>query len=127
MHWESLQELLITMSSKGLTFHFIGVTEVFKIQDVLHYKINIYHNLLFNMRLDTDDGHRGVDLYISDTFITYLAIFIPYVFESIFFELQTTKCKPIIMGVIYRPHFHPRAGPDFFYKDNIRYPGPNIK
>ena len=84
-HRDTLQELLLNISSKGLTFDFIGLTEVFKIQDVLHYNINGYHNLLFNTRLDTDDGHGGVGLYISETF-TYsmredLSIFIPHVFE----------------------------------------------
>ena len=47
-HWDSFQELLFNMSSNGLILDFIGITEVFKIQDVLHYKINGYHNLLFN-------------------------------------------------------------------------------
>ncbi len=88
-HRDTLQELLLTMSSNGLTLDFICLSEVFKIQDVLHYKINGYHNLLFNTRLDTDDGHGGVGLYISETF-TYskredLSIFIPHVFESICF------------------------------------------
>ena len=47
--WDSLQELLLSMSSNGLTFDFIDLTaEVFEIQDVLHYKINGYYNLLFN-------------------------------------------------------------------------------
>ena len=91
-HWETLQELLLTMSSNRLTLDFIDLTEVFKIQDVLHYKIDGYHNLLFDTRLDADDGHRGVGLYISETF-TYskredLSIFIPHVLESIYFELQ---------------------------------------
>ena len=104
---------------------------IFKIQDILHYKINGYHNLLFNTRLDADDGHGGVGLYISETF-TYskredLSIFIPHVFESIFFELQAAKRKPIIVGVIYRPNSHPRAELDFFYKDSIIYSGQNIK
>ena len=67
-HWDTLQDLLLTMSSNGLTLDFIGLTEIFKIQDVLHYKINGYHNLLFNTRLDADDGHGGVGLYISETF-----------------------------------------------------------
>ena len=88
-HWDTLQESLLTMSSTGLTLDFIGLTKVFKIQDVLHYQINGYHNLLFNTRLDTDDGHGGVGLYISETF-TYskredLSLFIHHVFESIFF------------------------------------------
>ena len=38
-----------------------------------------------------------------------LSIFITHVFESIFFEVQTNKCNPIIVGVIYRPNSHPRA------------------
>ena len=130
-HWDTLQELLLTMSSNGLTLDFIGLTEIFKIQDVLHYKINGYHNLLFNTRLDADDGHGGIGLYISETF-TYskredLSIFIPHVFESIFFELQAAKRKPIIVGVIYRPNSHPRADLDFFYKDSIIYSEQNIK
>ena len=33
-HWDTLQELLLTMSSNGLTLDFIGLTENFKIQDV---------------------------------------------------------------------------------------------
>ena len=71
----------------------------------------------------------GVGLYISDTFTyskrEYLSIFIPHVFESIFFKLQTTRCKPIIVGATYRPYFHPRADFDFFY--SITRPGQNIK
>ena len=80
------------MSSNGLILDFIGITEVFKIQDVLRYKINGYHNLLFNTRPDIDDGLGGVGLYISETF-TYsmrvdLSIFIPHVFESIFLKFK---------------------------------------
>ena len=77
------------MSSNGLTFDFIAPAEVFKIQEVLHDKINCYHNLLSNTRLDTDDGHGEVGLYISDTF-TYtkggdISIFSTHLFGSIFF------------------------------------------
>ena len=64
------------MLSNGLTFDFIGLIGIFKIQYVLHYTINGYQNVLFNTRLYTEDSHGGVGL------------FIPYVFESIFFELQ---------------------------------------
>ena len=39
----------------------------------------------------------------------YLSIFIPHVFESIFFGVQTNKCKPIIVSVIYHANSHPRA------------------
>ena len=60
--WDILQELFLIMSSNGLTLECIGLTEVFKIQDVLHYKINGYHNLLFSTRLDADDGHGEVGL-----------------------------------------------------------------
>ena len=77
------------MSSNGITPDLIGLTEVFKIQDILQYNINGYHNLLFNTSLNTDDRHGGVGLYINET-LTYLkredlSIFIPNVFESIFF------------------------------------------
>ena len=57
-----LQEVLINVSSNSLTVDFICFT------DVLHHKINSYHNLLYNTRLDSDDGHGGVGLYISGTF-----------------------------------------------------------
>ena len=56
-HWDTLQKLLLTMSSYGLTLYFIGLIEVFKIQYVLHYTINGYHNSLFNARLYAADGH----------------------------------------------------------------------
>ena len=36
------------------------------------------------------------------------------VISSMFFELQTTKRKPIIVGVIYRINSHPRADLDCF-------------
>ena len=70
-HWDTLQKLRLTMSSNCLTIDFIGLTEVFKIQDVLHDKINGYHNLLSEA-------------------ITYskredLSIFIRHVFELILF------------------------------------------
>ena len=57
--------------------------------DDVNYKLNGYHDLQFNTRPDTDDGLGGVALYIKDN-LTYvkrddLSIFIPHVFESIFF------------------------------------------
>ena len=64
-HWAYLQECLLNVLSNGLNFDFIGLIEVFKIQDVAHYKINGYHNLLFNAKLDAYNGHAGVGLYIS--------------------------------------------------------------
>ena len=55
---------------------------------------------------------------INDSF-TYtkredLSIFIPHVFQSIYFEVQNNKNKPIILGVIYRPNSAPRADIDMF-------------
>ena len=68
------------MSSNGLILDFTGITE-----DGKCYKINGYHNLLFNTRPDRD-GHAGVGLYISDEFTysmhEYLSIFIPHVFVN---------------------------------------------
>ena len=62
------------MSSNGLTLDLITLTEVFKIQDVLQYNINVYHSLLFNTILDTDDRHGGVGLYINETFTSNVKI-----------------------------------------------------
>ena len=50
----------------------------------------------------------------------YLSIFIPHVFESIFFEVQTNKCKRIIVGVIYHPNSHPCANL-YLFKSTILY------
>ena len=88
-HWDPLQELFLSMSTTKFQFDFIGLTEVFTICDDVNYKLNGYHDLQFNTRPDTDDGHGGVALYIKDN-LTYvkrddLSIFIPHVFESIFF------------------------------------------
>ena len=77
------------MSTNKFQFDLIGLTEVLKICDDVNYKLNGYHDLQFNTRPDTDDGHGGVALYIKDN-LTYvkrddLSIFILHVFESIFF------------------------------------------
>ena len=77
-YWYSFQVLLFNMSSNGLILDFIGITEIFLIQDVLRYKINVYHNLLFNTRPDISDK------FIYSMYEDFL-IFIPHVFESIFF------------------------------------------
>ena len=89
----------------------IALIEIFRILDSQQYNINGYHSLLFNTRLQNDDGHGGVGNYISFTYTKRedLSIFIPHVFESIFFEVQNNKNKPIIVGVVYRPNSAPRA------------------
>ena len=58
------------MSSNGLTLDFIGIT-VCLIQDVLRYKINGYHNLLFNTRVDTDMMAMVELCYISVITLPY--------------------------------------------------------
>ena len=50
------------MSTTKFQFDFIGLTEVFKMFDHVNYKLNGYHDLQFNTRPDTDDGHGGVGL-----------------------------------------------------------------
>ena len=62
----------------------IALTEIFRIRDSQQYNINGYHSLLFNTRLQNDDGHGGVGIYINDSF-TYtkredLSTFFPHVF-----------------------------------------------
>ena len=93
-HWDPLQELLLSMSTTKFQFDFIGLTEIC---DDVNYKLNGYHDLQFNTRPDTDDGNGGVALYIKDN-LTYvkrddLSIFIPHVFESIFFLISCNSKK----------------------------------
>ena len=108
-----MQNLFCNLSSDDLKFDIIGLTEIFRIRDYQQYSINGYHSLLFNTRLQNDDGLGGVGIYINENF-TYtkredLSIFIPHVFESIFLEVQDNQNKPIIVGVVYRPNSAPRA------------------
>jgi len=52
--------LLNFLKCQTLKYIFTNVLhqlQIKKIQDLLHYKINSYHNLLFNTRLDRD--HRN--------------------------------------------------------------------
>ena len=83
-HWDSVQELFCNLSSGNLKLDMIALTEIFTIRDSQQYNRNGYHSLLFNTRLQNDDGHGGVGIYISDRF-TYtkredLSIFIPRLF-----------------------------------------------
>ena len=43
----------------------------------------------------------------------------PYDFESIFFEVQYNQNKPIILGVVFRPNYVPRADVDMFISNII--------
>ena len=63
-HWDSVQELFCNLSSGGLKLDMIALTEIFRIRDSQQYNINGYHSLLFNTRLQNDDGHGGVGIYI---------------------------------------------------------------
>ena len=99
-------------------FDFIGITEVFEIRDHFNYTLNGYHRLQYNTRPNNDDGHGGVALFIKEHYTfsirEELSIFIPHVIETIFVEVQNKSNKPIIIGVIYRPNFPPRANLDVF-------------
>ena len=103
-NWDSVQELFCNLSSGGLKLDMIALTEIFRIRDSQQYNINGYLILLFNTRLQNDDGH----IYINESF-TYtkredLSIFIPRLFESKFQKtVQNNKNKHILVGVVYRP------------------------
>ena len=117
-HWDHLQELLLNMNKTNFLFDLIGLTEVFHIRDDISYNLTGYHSLQYSTRSDADDGRGGIALYIKDD-LTYskrgdLSIFIPHVFESIFFEIKRNLNKPVIVGVIYRPNTQPRANFDLF-------------
>ena len=78
-HWDSLQELFCNLSSDGLKLDIIGLTEIFRIRDSQQYNTNGYHSLLFNTRLQNDDGHGGVGIYIlTKTLHTLNAKISPY-------------------------------------------------
>ena len=59
-HWDSVQELFCNLG--GLKFDMITLTEIFRIRNSQQYNINGYHSLLFNTRLQNDDGHGGVGI-----------------------------------------------------------------
>ena len=97
---------------------FIGLTEVFQIEQDQHFTLNGYHQLEYNTRPSLDDAHGGVALFINEN-LNYikrddLSIFIPHEMETIFVEIQYKRSKPIIVGVIYRPNTLPRADLDMF-------------
>ena len=94
-NWESLNELFYSVTNSRFQFDFLGLTEIFKIHDNFIYSINGYHDIEFNTRHDSDDGHGGVGLYIKST-VSYsrrddLSIFIPNVIESIFIEAKLNE------------------------------------
>ena len=49
--------LLLNISSNGQTFDFTGLTEGFKIQDVLRYRIKVITIYYSTQRLYIDDDH----------------------------------------------------------------------
>ena len=117
-HWDALNDLLYTMCVHNFLLDFIGLTEVFHIENDQHFTLKGYHQLEFNTRPSSDDAHGGVALFINDK-LNYirrddLSIFIPHVMETLFVEIQYKHSKPIIVGVIYRPNTLPRADLDLF-------------
>ena len=117
-HWDALNDLLYTMCFHNFLLDFIGLTEVFHIENDQHFTLKGYHQLEFNTRPSSDDAHGGVALFIHEK-LNYirrddLSIFIPHVMETLFVEIQYKHSKPIIVGVIYRPNTLPRADLDLF-------------
>ena len=94
-NWESLNELFYNVTNSPFQFDFLGLTEIFKIHDHFNYSINGYHDIEFNTRHHSDDGHGGVGLYVKST-VSYsrrddLSIFITHVLESIFVEAKLNE------------------------------------
>lgn len=117
-HWDSFRQTLCELGSTTFSFDFIGLTETFRIDDVSPYHLDGYHPLEHSPRPEGDDNRGGIGLYIKDKFSfrrrSDISVFIPHVFESIFYEINLTQAKPLILGVIYRPNTLPRADFDIF-------------
>ena len=91
-HWDALKDLLYTMCVNHFLMDFIGLTEVFQIEQDQQFTLNGYHQLEYNTRPSLDDAHGGVALFINEN-LNYikrddLSIFIPHVMETIFVEIQ---------------------------------------
>ena len=99
-HWGVLPEVFCNLSSDCHKLDIIDLTEIFRIRDSQQYNINWYQCLLFNTRMQNDDGHGGVDMphgLLTKTLHTLnakISITFPLVFESMFYEVQDNINKP---------------------------------
>ena len=118
-NWDGFHSLISTLHSPHFKFDIIGITELFKIPENMEYKLDGYHKLQFKSREIADSDRGGVGLFINETFEYEprkdLSVFIPHVFESLFFEIKPhVKSKPLLIGIIYRPNTAPLADLDVF-------------
>ena len=113
-NWSSFNDLLNNIDNH---FHFIGVSECFKIHNDPKIKIPGYHEVLCKNRNDSSRG--GVALFVSERYDFKsrddLSVFIPHVFESLFVEIILPGRKNELIGVIYRPNTQPMADLDIFH------------
>ena len=115
-HWEGFKDLISELHSEQFTFDVIGISEAFQCENDTRLKLPGYQNFISRCR---EQGNRGgVGLFIKDSINykirEYISVFIPYVFESLFIEIESHLNKNIIIGVIYRPNSAPRARIDIF-------------
>ena len=98
-HWEGFKDLISELHSEQLTFDVIGISEAFQCENDTRLKLSGYQNFISRCR---EQGNRGgVGLFIKDS-INYkiredISVFIPYVFESLFIEIESHLNKNIII------------------------------
>ena len=120
-HWHEIKDLIACMSSSEFSFDIIGFSEIFRPKSGIAYSLEGYHELLTNIREETDDGRGGVGIFIKDKYTfnirTDLSVFLPHVLESLFVELVIPKRKNIIIGCLYRQNTPPLADVDTFVQN----------
>lgn len=117
-HWNEVYSLIANLSSETFSFDCIGLCEIFNLKSTMPYKLEGYHKMESHTRDGNDDGRGGVGLFIKEE-ISYnprddISVFIPHIIETLFVELESTKPKGTIVGVIYRPNTYPKADIDVF-------------
>ena len=119
-NWSGLKNLIAEMSSDNFSFSVIGLSEIFKVENELDFKLEGYHKFRCKQRPKDDDGRGGVGFFIKND-LKYevkdeYSVFIPHIIETLFIEVTNIGSKPITLGVIYRPNTLPKADLDVFIK-----------
>jgi len=97
----------------GVSFDFIGVSEVCRCENDQRLMLPGCHSLITRYRENGSKG--GVGLFVKDDqnieIRDDLSVFIPHIFEYLFIEIVSSS-KSSIVGVIYRPNTAPKTDVD---------------
>ena len=114
--FSELSEQISYLNQNKFKFTVIGLQEIWSVPSGMQFNLNGYKPFHFTTRDPTGQNRNaggGVGLFIDDNFefeeIKEISIFEPYIFESQFIKLKTSKTKFTIIGNIYRPNTAPLA------------------